>query len=221
MSLFTKLAIAAGLLSCTFAAPAIVEKRASSAGVSSALNAVETAVSGVLNGVEADASEASEIYSAILTAIEDTIASQVIAAPTDVPQATSTLSSILSSSTVNQYGNVVKLISNGFGPSVSDLAVLVAGTLLGPNSEMNINLRSPSHAVYPKKSASDAPYTLSEAQLREVIHIPSTFTYGSKPPVIVSKIALGDVIQALTPKSSCLEPVQQDMRLLMAILFLC
>jgi hypothetical protein len=190
MSLFTKLVLGVSLFSCAFAAPANVEKRASAAGVSSALGAVESAVSGVLNGIQADASEASQIYSAILTAIVDSIESQVTASPTNVPQATSILSSILSTSTANQYGNVVKLVSNGFGPSVADLTTLVAGTLLGPNSEMNINLRMPSKAIYPKKSASDAPYSLTEAQLREVIYIPSTFTYGSKPPVIVSQVNL-------------------------------
>jgi hypothetical protein len=32
---------------------------------------------------------------------------------------------------------------------------------------------------------SDAAYDLTEAALREVIYIPSTFTYGQKPPVIL------------------------------------
>ena len=53
------------------------------------------------------------------------------------------------------------------------------------NSQTNINSRNPSPAVYPIKSSKDAPYSLSEAQLRGAIHIPSTFTYGSKPPVIL------------------------------------
>ncbi|KAK3063752.1 hypothetical protein LTS18_013037 [Coniosporium uncinatum] len=39
--------------------------------------------------------------------------------------------------------------------------------------------------VYPKKSSSDASYDLSESALRRVIHIPSTFTYGQKPAVIL------------------------------------
>jgi hypothetical protein len=34
-------------------------------------------------------------------------------------------------------------------------------------------------------ATSDAPYTVSEAQLRAAIHIPSTFGYGKTPPVIL------------------------------------
>jgi hypothetical protein len=186
MSPFSRILIGASLLACAIAAPASFAKRASSSGVASALAAVDSAVSGVLNGLEADASEASQIYSALLTAVEDSIKSQVTATPTNIPQATSVLASILSTSTANQYGNIVKLAANGFGPSISDLTVLMAGTFLGPNSENNINLMIPNKAVYPKRGSSDAPYTLSEAQLRKVIYIPPTFTYGRKPPVIVS-----------------------------------
>jgi hypothetical protein len=186
MFLFSKILLGASLFACAIAAPANFGKRASSSGVASALAAVDGAVSGVLNGIEADASEASQIYSALLTAVEDSIRSQVTATPTNLAQATSVLASILSTSTTNQYGNIVKLAANGFGPSISDLTVLVAGTLLGPNSENNLNLMIPSKTVYPKRGNSDAPYTLSEAQLREVIYIPPTFTYGKKPPVIVS-----------------------------------
>jgi hypothetical protein len=84
------ISFAAGLLfTGALAAPAELEKRASSAGVSSALQAVNTPLAGVLNGVKADASQASQIYSAILTAVEDTIKRQVTATPSSVPQATS------------------------------------------------------------------------------------------------------------------------------------
>jgi hypothetical protein len=86
----------------------------------------------------------------------------------------------------NLYENVVRLAANGFGPKPADLMVLLAGKLTGANSEMNVNLRNPSTPIYPKKSPSDAPYSLSEAALRQVIYIPPSFTYGSKPPVIVS-----------------------------------
>lgn len=43
----------------------------------------------------------------------------------------------------------------------------------------------PRRPIYPKKSHEDAPYSLSEQQLLSVIDIPSTFTYGKKPPVII------------------------------------
>jgi hypothetical protein len=186
-----KFLVTASLLGYTLAAPANMDKRAASAaGVASVLSTIDDAVSGVLNGVQADAFEASQIYSALLIAVEDTIKSQVTASPTNIPQATSVLASVLSATPTNLYGSIVELAANGFGPSVAELTVLVAGTLLGPNSQNNINLRSPNKVVYPKKSALDAPYSLTEAQLRKSIYIPPTFTYGNKPPVIVSSYHL-------------------------------
>lgn len=35
------------------------------------------------------------------------------------------------------------------------------------------------------KSAQDAPYDVTEAQLRVAIYIPPNFTYGQKPPVLL------------------------------------
>lgn len=64
----------------------------------------------------------------------------------------------------------------------------IDGALLGEASEVNINTRKPSITVYPKASSSDAPYDLTEAQLRAAIYIPSTFKYGAKgapQPVIL------------------------------------
>lgn len=85
--------MAASLISYVWASPVpssvVLEKRPASAGVSSAVVAVNTAVAGVLNGVKADASEASQIFSAILTAVEDTLKAQVTARPSNVQQATS------------------------------------------------------------------------------------------------------------------------------------
>ncbi|KAK1987267.1 hypothetical protein LZ30DRAFT_646245 [Colletotrichum cereale] len=52
------------------------------------------------------------------------------------------------------------------------------------DSTNNNNIRNPAKPIWPKKDAADAPYTLSEAQLRQAIYIPQTFTYGQKPPVI-------------------------------------
>jgi hypothetical protein len=49
---------------------------------------------------------------------------------------------------------------------------------------MNMNIEAPAEVIYPQKSSGDAPYSISEAQLRAAIQIPSTFTFGQKPPVI-------------------------------------
>ncbi|KAF9873953.1 hypothetical protein CkaCkLH20_08687 [Colletotrichum karsti] len=104
------------------------------------------------------------------------------------------------------YGNVQKQIGQGIVPSgllsgfqgllggggllglgSVDLAN-VAGKLIAPinpiDSTNNNNPLNPAKPIYPKKDAADAPYTLSEQQLRQAIYIPKTFTYGQKPPVI-------------------------------------
>jgi hypothetical protein len=52
------------------------------------------------------------------------------------------------------------------------------------NSQSNKNTAEPQSPVYPKKSNSAASYSIPEAQLREAIYIPATFTYGQKPPTI-------------------------------------
>lgn len=72
----------------------------------------------------------------------------------------------------------------GFGAAVSNL--LGSDPLLpfGENSVSNINLRAPARPIFPKKAPTDAPYSLSEAQLRAAIYIPPGFTYGRKPPTI-------------------------------------
>lgn len=58
-------------------------------------------------------------------------------------------------------------------------------TLCLSSSANNNNPRRPAKKIHPKKSPGDAPYKQSEKQLRQQIFIPSTFTYGKKPPVIL------------------------------------
>ncbi|KAF2482284.1 hypothetical protein BDY17DRAFT_324579 [Neohortaea acidophila] len=47
-------------------------------------------------------------------------------------------------------------------------------------SDQNVNLRNPTPPAYPQAGPNDAPYDLTEAQLRAAIYIPSTFKYGAK-----------------------------------------
>jgi hypothetical protein len=77
------------------------------------------------------------------------------------------------------------LISNGLltGSLATELANAVL--LTGNNSETNVN-PAPKSVIYPKvPSSSDPAYDVSEASLRGAIFIPSTFTFGQKPPVIL------------------------------------
>jgi len=82
----------------------------------------------------------------------------------------------------NLYAAAADLINSGITPG--NLTQLIGILESGCNSQSNSN-KSPKTAVYPKKGSSDAPYSLTESKLRAAIHIPSTFTYGKKPPVIL------------------------------------
>jgi hypothetical protein len=98
-------------------------------------------------------------------------------------EATSILSSIFSATPTDLYDNIVELIANDFSPG--NLGQVETTYSEGCNSDTNNNPQDPSGTIYPKKSASDAPYSLSEAQLRQAIYIPSTFTYGNVPPIVM------------------------------------
>uniref|UniRef100_L2GAE4 Lipase b n=3 Tax=Colletotrichum gloeosporioides species complex TaxID=2707338 RepID=L2GAE4_COLFN len=73
------------------------------------------------------------------------------------------------------------------GLGSADLTSIV-NKLVGPltplDSTNNLNPLNPARPIYPKKDAADAPYSLTEQQLRQAIYIPKSFTYGQKPPVI-------------------------------------
>lgn len=61
--------------------------------------------------------------------------------------------------------------------------VLNGGLPTGENSIKNNNPPPPT-PIYPKKDPADAPYSLSESDLRKALFIPPSFTYGAKRPVI-------------------------------------
>ena len=101
---------------------------------------------------------------------------------TSLPQATSLLAAAFAEPT-DYLNSAVSLIKAGFDPS--DLKAIIEGYSPADNSVTNDNPRNPSNTIYPKASPEDAPYSLSESSLRAAIHIPETFTYGQKPPVIL------------------------------------
>ncbi|QDS74531.1 hypothetical protein FKW77_007541 [Venturia effusa] len=80
-------------------------------------------------------------------------------------------------------GNVFKSVWNNV--EQPDLTDVFATYSTGCNSGTNVNTKSPEGTIYPTKSTQDAPYSLPETQLREVIYIPSTFTYGRTPPLVM------------------------------------
>ncbi|KAF1817353.1 alpha/beta-hydrolase [Eremomyces bilateralis CBS 781.70] len=82
------------------------------------------------------------------------------------------------------YDLAVALIAAGFAPG--DISSILSTYSIGDNSPFNINLRSPQgDRIFPKKSPSDAPYSIPEIILRGAIRIPSSFTYGQKPPLLM------------------------------------
>jgi pimeloyl-ACP methyl ester carboxylesterase len=177
----------ATILPQVFAVPASLvqnEKRGSPTGTASAIGAIKSVLAPVVGGLVADASEASAIFGSILNEIENTVADEA-PPPTSITQLTSLLQSIFSTAPTVFYENVIQLAANSLAPGASAIQDLVAGTFLGQNSESNIHLRNPIPAAFPKRIQSDPSYTLNEPQLRAVIYIPPTFTYGQKPPVIL------------------------------------
>ncbi|KAI0123977.1 hypothetical protein BJ170DRAFT_598304 [Xylariales sp. AK1849] len=105
------------------------------------------------------------------------------ATPTDFAQVSTTLEAIYSATPTNIYVNVGAQIQAGITPS-ADINDIINGLDSGENSQNNDNPIDPDTPVYPQKDSDDAPYSLSEDQLRAAIYIPSTFTYGQKPPTI-------------------------------------
>lgn len=136
-------------------------------------------LSSVIAGLGADATDGAKILSAVVVAIDSVVPTTT---PRSFPEATASLSSIFAEAT-NIVDAAPELILNGFDPK--DIEDLVQGFSAADNSFNNSNTQKPSRIVYPKASAHDAPYSVSESSLRGAIHIPAGFTYGRKPPVIL------------------------------------
>lgn len=100
--------------------------------------------------------------------------------PTAIPQAIEEVYKITSANPGDIFKNGAEILAGGLaGGDYID----IAAAYLFESSTNNINLR-PAPGIYPKKDPRDAPYSLSESDLRKVIYIPLDFTYGRKPPVI-------------------------------------
>ncbi|KAK5733422.1 hypothetical protein LTR17_009667 [Elasticomyces elasticus] len=113
------------------------------------------------------------------------------ATPTATSQASAALSSIYQSSPTpnNLYAAIGQVVAAGLTTNnINDTLSAINGGLTGQNSMTNNNPKNPSPAAFPKAGNSDAPYDLTEKQLRQVIYIPPTFQYGKKgapQPVIL------------------------------------
>ncbi|KAF1989461.1 alpha/beta-hydrolase [Aulographum hederae CBS 113979] len=137
-------------------------------------------VADLVDGISTQATSPAQVWGELLTALEKPTAT---ATPTSPAQVETALASIYSATPTNLIVNAIEMVQNSLSPS--DLNDVLTTYSAGCNSEVNINLRSPSRTIFPKKAAADAPYSLSEAQLRQVIQIPAGFTYGRVPPVVL------------------------------------
>lgn len=90
---------------------------------------------------------------------------------TSIPQVISIVSSVIGATPSPVTRVAQGFQAAGIGPAV------VVGTDPTAHSYTNNNPNPPT-PIYPKKSASDAPYSVSEASLRGAIHIPPSFGFG-------------------------------------------
>ncbi|RDA84079.1 hypothetical protein CP532_0478, partial [Ophiocordyceps camponoti-leonardi (nom. inval.)] len=108
------------------------------------------------------------------------------AKPSSVQEAVSRIQAI---STANgTIENIALRISQGLFSGSIESILSPTSLADGPGSSNNNNPPPPT-TIYPSVSPCDAPYTVSEQALRSAIYIPSTFTNGTKTPVIIVPIA--------------------------------
>jgi hypothetical protein len=117
---------------------------------------------------------------------------QATAVPIAVSAASSTLSAILATQTptnLNEAVNgIAQIVEAGLtANNVVDLVGFLDGFLTGENSFNNFNPRDPKQRIFPRASSKDAPFSMTEGQLRAVIHIPLSFKYGkgAQPIILV------------------------------------
>ncbi|KAJ7696583.1 hypothetical protein B0H17DRAFT_1130968 [Mycena rosella] len=110
-------------------------------------------------------------------------------APTSETAALAALSDIFSSGGPEGFvASAEALLKAGFAPpSLSDLLDVNKTYTTGGNSMTNSNPALPQNSpiIFPKAADGDAPYSLSEADLREAIYIPDGFTNGAKAPLLI------------------------------------
>ncbi|KAF5608528.1 lipase B [Fusarium pseudoanthophilum] len=105
--------------------------------------------------------------------------------PKNVGEASSIIEKVAKSEPDNIVEYSARLIANGIvSGSTDDLLSYAQGLGSAENGNNNQNPDAPK-SVYPKAANCDAPYSVSEDELRSAIFIPDTFTYGGKLPVIL------------------------------------
>lgn len=155
------------------------------------LGGVGGVVSGVLGGVDellvsVESAAAAKDPAGINSALVQIVAPN---RPSNVADVQARASSIWGKPTGRSdfYPAIASQVAAGLGPLLDGTltTVLTGGLPVGENSIDNNN--PPVQGIYPQKEDGDAPYSLSEEELRKALYIPSGFQYGagSKRPVIM------------------------------------
>lgn len=165
------------LLNAVYAAPAPQSPNGGNAAIAeiaplpsniSDKNALDTALAGANKfAISGAASAYLDIHDAITPCqTPDTISSVIAAAAISTPK---------------------PILEASLDATLNGLSIYQRATLQSSNSTGNPNnlTLTPKEPVFPQRGPADAPYSLSDAQLRAALHIPAGFTYGRKPPVIM------------------------------------
>lgn len=176
-------AAGACLVASSFAAPTNVEREAITAAAvvpraTSAAISNQSQLDAAFSSFSADAQfpvAAASVFAAILT--------QIVPAPgpTSIAQAQKELQTINQANPNDIFKSGAEILLNGLA---GDDYVNIFNSYTIESNPVNPFNPPPPRVIYPKAEADDAPYDLSEQQLRQVIYIPPTFTYGKVRPVI-------------------------------------
>ncbi|KAK5124607.1 hypothetical protein LTR85_001320 [Meristemomyces frigidus] len=180
---YSALAAASLLATLALASPTPVERDAiTKVAIRQATSSTAISNSNQLAAAIGSFSADFQSLSAAVT-VGEAIFTQIIPAPgpTGMAQAQAELQEITSANPGDIFKSGYEILLNGLAGG--DYAQIANAYLLESNT-MNVNTRQPATPIYPKASPNDAPYSLTEQQLRQVIYIPPGFTYGRIPPVL-------------------------------------
>ncbi|CAK3926563.1 Hypothetical predicted protein [Lecanosticta acicola] len=171
------LALGSGLVASTLATPTPIQVEREAVTPAPTLQERAAAIS---NQAELDnaASSFSADFASVLAAasVGEAIFTNIVPAPgpTAIPQLQQELQTIAEANPNDLFKSGMEILLNGLaGGDYADIIQAYAVE----NNQDNVN-PIPAPGIYPKKESDDAPYDLSEQQLRQIIYIPPDFGYG-------------------------------------------